>query len=84
MELKELEEELLSASDKRKSLEYTLFQELRSHMASQRERIVHAADMIAQLDYWQSLAQVGRTNNWCRPELIRRPTSTYARAATLW
>ena len=69
VELKELEEELLSASDKRKSLEYTLFQELRSHMASQRERIVHAADMIAQLDYWQSLAQVGRTNNWCRPEL---------------
>ena len=69
VELKELEEELLSASDKRKSLEYTLFQELRSHMASQRERIVHAADMVAQLDYWQSLAQVGRTNNWCRPEL---------------
>ena len=67
--VRELEEELLSASDKRKSLEYTLFQELRSHMASQRERIVHAADMIAQLDYWQSLAQVGRTNNWCRPEL---------------
>ena len=69
VELKELEEELLSASDKRKSLEYTLFQELRNHMASQRERIVHAADMVAQLDYWQSLAQVGRSNNWCRPEL---------------
>ena len=69
VELKELEEELLSASDKRKSLEYTLFQELRSHMASQRERIIHAADMVAQLDYWQSLAQVGRNNNWCRPEL---------------
>ena len=69
VELKELEEELLSAADKRKSLEYTLFQELRSHLASQRERIIHAADMLAQLDYWQSLAQVGRTNNWCRPEL---------------
>jgi len=69
VELKELEEELLSASDKRKSLEYSLFQELRNHMASQRERIIHAADMVAQLDYWQSLAQVGRNNNWCRPEL---------------
>ena len=69
VELKELEEELLSASDKRKSLEYSLFQDLRNHMASQRERIVHAADMVAQLDYWQSLAQVGRNNNWCRPEL---------------
>lgn len=69
VELKELEEELLSAADKRKTLEYSLFQDLRAHMAAQRERIVHAADMVAQLDYWQSLAQVGRTNNWCRPEL---------------
>lgn len=68
-ELKELEEELLSAADKRKTLEYSLFQDLRTHMAAQRERIVHAADMVAQLDYWQSLAQVGRANNWCRPEL---------------
>ncbi len=69
VELKELEEELLSAADKRKTLEYSLFQDLRTHMAAQRERIIHAADMVAQLDYWQSLAQVGRTNNWCRPEL---------------
>ena len=69
VELKELEDELLSAADKRKTLEYSLFQDLRTHMAAQRERIIHAADMVAQLDYWQSLAQVGRTNNWCRPEL---------------
>lgn len=67
--LKELEEELLSAADKRKSLEYKMFQELRDHVARQRERIVHMADLIAQLDYWQSLAQVGRQNNWCRPRL---------------
>lgn len=67
--LKSLEEELLSASDKRKSLEYTLFQDLRQHMAQQRERITHMAQLIANLDYWQSLAQVGRINNWCRPEL---------------
>lgn len=67
--LKELEEELLSASDRRKSLEYKLFQDLREHMAKQRERIVHMADLVAQLDYWQSLAEVGRRNNWCRPRL---------------
>lgn len=69
VELKELEDEILSAADKRKSLEYSLFQDLRAHMTAQRERIVHAADMVAQLDYWQSLAQVGRLNGWCRPEL---------------
>lgn len=69
IQLKELEDELLSAADKRKSLEYKMFQDLREHMARQRERIVHMADLVAQLDYWQSLAQVGRQNNWCRPRL---------------
>lgn len=67
--LKSLEEELLSASDKRKSLEFALFQDLRQHMAEQRVRITHMAQLIANLDYWQSLAQVGRINNWYRPEL---------------
>ena len=33
-ELKNLEEELLSAADKRKTLEYSLFQDLRTHMPS--------------------------------------------------
>ena len=67
--LKELEENLLSASDKRKELEYSLFVSLRAHMAAQRERLLHMADVLAQLDYWQSLAHVGRRNGWCRPEL---------------
>ncbi|WP_337441321.1 DNA mismatch repair protein MutS, partial [Desulfovibrio sp.] len=67
--LKELEEALLSASEKRKTLEYQLYQDLRTFMAQQRERILHMADVIAHLDYWQSLAEVGRRNGWCRPEL---------------
>lgn len=67
--LKELEDDLLSASDRRKSLEYQLFQLLREHIAAQRERIIFMADIIAQLDYRQSLAHVGRRNNWCRPKL---------------
>ncbi len=68
-ELKALEEDILSASDRRKSLEYSLFQQLRSQMAAQRERLVHMADMLAHLDYWQSLAHVGRRNDWSRPTL---------------
>jgi DNA mismatch repair protein MutS len=68
-ELKKLEEEILSATDRRNSLEYKLFQELREHMAQQRERILHAADCVAQLDYWQSLAETGRKNRWNRPVL---------------
>ena len=71
--LKELEEQLLSAADSRKSLEYSLYVELRSHMAAQRERLLHMADMLAHLDYWQSLAHVGRRNGWCRPRLDDSP-----------
>lgn len=68
-ELKELEEELLSAAEKRKSLEYSLFQELRAQLAAQRPRIIQMADCIAHLDYWQSLAQVGRAQGWRMPQL---------------
>ncbi|MBQ3060363.1 MAG: DNA mismatch repair protein MutS [Desulfovibrio sp.] len=72
-ELKSLEDELLSASDKRNCLEYRMFQELREHISSQRHRITHMAALVAQLDYWQSLAQVGRRNIWCRPQLTDTP-----------
>ncbi|MBD5627121.1 MAG: DNA mismatch repair protein MutS [Desulfovibrio sp.] len=68
-ELKALEEELLSASDKRKSLEYQMFQDLRAHVAAQRDRLVHMADLLAHLDYWQSLAETGRRNGWHLPTL---------------
>ena len=68
-ELKALEEDILSASDRRKALEYSLFQQLRSLMAAQRQRLVLMADMLAHLDYWQSLAHTGRRNGWCRPVL---------------
>ncbi len=71
--LKKLEEELLSAADKRKALEYTLFQELRTQIASRRERIIHTADIIGHIDYWQSLAEVGRRNTWVKPELSQAP-----------
>ncbi|MDE5879569.1 MAG: DNA mismatch repair protein MutS, partial [Desulfovibrio sp.] len=67
--LKTLEEELLSAADKRKSLEYQMFQDLRAHVAAQRERLVQMADLLAHLDYWQCLAEVGRRNGWRRPAL---------------
>ena len=73
-ELKALEEELLSATDRRNSLEYKLFQDLREHVAAQRQRILHMAELVAQLDYWQSLAHVARQNGWCRPALVATPT----------
>ena len=67
--LKELEEKLLSAADRRKSLEYKLFQQLRGALAEARPRILFMADMLAQLDYWQSLGETAVRHNWSRPVL---------------
>ncbi|MBQ4567033.1 MAG: DNA mismatch repair protein MutS [Desulfovibrio sp.] len=72
--LKALEEDLISATDRRNSLEYKLFQDLREHLAMQHQRILHMAELVAQLDYWQSLAHVARQNGWCRPTLVNTPT----------
>jgi len=67
--LKELEERLLTASEKRKSLEYKLFQALREMVAAARPRFMAMAGALAELDYWQSLAEAARRNEWTRPEL---------------
>lgn len=67
--LKKLEEDLLQASDKRKELENELFLNLTEHIAAQKERVLQSADLIGQIDYQQSLAFVGRRDNWTMPEL---------------
>ena len=71
--LKELEEKLLSASDKRKELEYRLFQQFRQELADLRPRFLFMAGCVAGLDYWQGLAQAARKRNWTRPELSTDP-----------
>lgn len=71
--LKDLEERLLSAAESRKSLEYKLYQELRQRLAEARPRLLFMADILAQLDYWQSLAEVAARQNWCRPTLHEGP-----------
>ncbi|WP_425338088.1 DNA mismatch repair protein MutS [Desulfobaculum xiamenense] len=68
-QLKELEEKLLSASDKRKALEYRLFNELRERLAQARHRFMDMAGRVAALDYWQGLAEAAVQHNWSRPEV---------------
>ena len=67
--LKELEDKLASASERRKSLEYELFNTLRADVAAQRERLTDMARLLAEVDVWQSLAQTARVNTWVRPTL---------------
>jgi DNA mismatch repair protein MutS len=67
--LKELEEKLFSAADKRKTMELKLFQQLREHVAQARPRVLFMADLLATLDHWQGLAEAARHWNWVRPVL---------------
>lgn len=67
--LKDLEEKLTAAGDKRKSLEYNLFTELRGRIADVRDRVMDTAAKVARLDVWQGLAAAAVAGDWTRPRL---------------
>ena len=67
--LKELENKILEAGDKRKAIEYQLFQELRNNINVNRQRILFMAGLLAALDYFQGLAEVAKKKKWTRPTL---------------
>lgn len=69
-ELKALEEDLSLARERRETLESEAFENLRALIAGHKTRVLQTADIIAQIDYWQSLASVGRRENWVMPEVI--------------
>ena len=68
-ELKELEENLLSAGDKLDALEYELFCQVRDSVAAQVRRVQAAADAVAALDCLCSLAEVAVRGAYCMPEV---------------
>ena len=68
-ELKTLEEKLLSASQRRKTREYNLFNDLRIQVADVRDRFLNMARILARIDYWQGLAFAARKWAWVLPEL---------------
>lgn len=68
-QLKELEEKIISASEKRKTLEYNLFQKVREDVAKNRSRFMFMADAVAAVDFWQGLAEAARVNRWVCPEI---------------
>ncbi len=67
--LKELEDKILHAAERRRDLEHRLFLELRQEMAQARPRFMDAAARLARLDYWQALAETAVRHEWTRPEL---------------
>ena len=72
-ELKEYEEKVLTADEKAKELEYTLFLDLRNVVAGDRRRMQSTAAALAQIDVLVALAELARQRNYCRPEIVEEP-----------
>ncbi len=70
-ELKEIEEKVLTAEERRFALERALFEELRGRVADEATRIRTAADAGATADAILSLARVASERGYVRPEVDR-------------
>ncbi len=68
-ELKELEDQVLTAKDRLAALEYQLFTALREDLAQQTVRVQRTASAVAQADVLCCLANVAVDRNYCRPEI---------------
>ncbi len=68
-ELKELEEQVLTAKERLTALEYQIFQALREHLAQQASRCQQSAAAVAAADCLCSLAAVAVKQGYCRPEM---------------
>ena len=66
-ELKDLEHEILTASERVVALEYELFTRLRQEIADQSARIQRSAAAVAEVDALASFAAVAVRNHYCRP-----------------
>ena len=68
-ELKELEEQVLTAKERCTALEYEIFSNLREFLAEQAVRVQISAAAVAAVDTLCSLATVAVKHNYCRPEI---------------
>lgn len=68
-ELKELEDQVLTAKDRLTALEYQIFTDLREHLAQQAARVQATAAAVAAADALCSMAAVAAQRGYCRPEI---------------
>ena len=66
-ELKDLEQEILTAGERDNALEYEIFSALRDEICAGAERIQKTAAAVAEIDTLASLAVVAVKNNYCCP-----------------
>jgi DNA mismatch repair protein MutS len=67
--LRRFEEQVLSATDRSRLLEYHLFIQLRDQVAVHAGRLRQTADMLGSIDVLCALAEVAAKHGWVRPEV---------------
>ena len=72
-ELKEYEEKVLAAEERAQSFEYEIFVELRDLVAQAASRLHTTATALAELDVLASLAELARSRNYVRPNVVDEP-----------
>jgi DNA mismatch repair protein MutS len=70
-ELQRLEEKILSADSRIKELEYELFLALREKVLQSIEKVYKNAQIVAEIDYLQGLAQIAIEGDWVKPKLSK-------------
>jgi DNA mismatch repair protein MutS len=72
-ELKEYEDQVLTADERAKELEYELFVQLRDLVGQHARRLQKTAAALAQLDVLCSLAELARQHGYVRPTVVEEP-----------
>jgi DNA mismatch repair protein MutS len=67
--LKDMEEQILGAEERRVALEYTLFDEVRKWVADRSRRILATAGLVAEVDVLCGLAEAAARNDYVCPEV---------------
>ena len=68
-ELKEYEDKILHADERARDLEHSMFLALRAKVEERIDDLQEAARRLALLDVIQSLAELAREGDYCRPEI---------------
>ncbi|PLX34399.1 MAG: DNA mismatch repair protein MutS [Clostridiales bacterium] len=68
-ELKELEDKIVNAEERRSKLEYTIFQTIRNEILKSVDRLMNTADALANLDVLSNFAHVAYNNGYSKPDV---------------
>lgn len=72
-ELKEYEEQILTAAERITELEAELFEEVRGRAAAEAPLVKATAAVVAETDVFCSMGEIASRYGYCRPEFVPRP-----------